>query len=51
MGNYEAIADKLELLATNPELRSEMSKNARQRAKEFTLDGYQKRLIKIIAKI
>jgi glycosyltransferase involved in cell wall biosynthesis len=51
VGNYEAIADKLELLATNPELRSEMSKNARQRAKEFTLDGYQKRLIKIIAKI
>lgn len=51
VGNYEAIADKLELLATNPELRSEMSKNARQRSKEFTLDGYQKRLIKIIAKI
>jgi glycosyltransferase involved in cell wall biosynthesis len=51
VGNYEAIADKLELLAINPELRREMSKNARHRAKEFTLDAYGKRLLEILAKI
>ena len=49
--NYEAIAKKLELLAINPELRYEMSKNARQRASQFTLDAYKQRLMAILAKI
>ncbi|MEA5516915.1 glycosyltransferase family 4 protein [Nodularia sp. UHCC 0506] len=49
--NHDAISDKLELLAVNPELRIEMSKNARQRANEFTLDAYKKRLLEILANI
>ncbi|WP_414530444.1 glycosyltransferase family 4 protein [Nodularia chucula] len=49
--NYEAIADKLELLAINLDLRHEMSKNARQRASEFTLNAYKQRLLKILANI
>ncbi|MEA5620804.1 glycosyltransferase family 4 protein [Cronbergia sp. UHCC 0137] len=49
--NHKAIADKLELLAINPDLRREMSKNAGQKAKEFTLDSYKQRLLKILTNI
>jgi glycosyltransferase involved in cell wall biosynthesis len=47
--DHQAIIDKVELLATNPELRYEMSKNAKVRASEFTLDRYGQRLLNILA--
>jgi glycosyltransferase involved in cell wall biosynthesis len=49
--DHEAIADKLELLAKTPELRYEMSKNAKLRAKEFTLNKYKQRLMEILDKV
>ncbi|MBO1067960.1 MAG: glycosyltransferase family 4 protein [Dolichospermum sp. DEX189] len=47
--DHQAIIDKVELLATNPELRYEMSKNAKARASEFTLNRYGQRLLDILA--
>jgi len=47
--NDEEISNKLELLANNVELCCEMSKNARQRANEFTLDFYGQRLLETLA--
>jgi glycosyltransferase involved in cell wall biosynthesis len=44
----EAIMSKLELLSKNPDLLMEMSNNARERAKEFTLDKYQERLLQTV---
>lgn len=41
----EAIAEKLELLLSQPELLAEMSRNALARASEFTLEKYQERLL------
>jgi glycosyltransferase involved in cell wall biosynthesis len=49
--DVEAIAEKVELLATNPELYAKMSHNARQRASEYTLDAYRQRLIDLLAEI
>jgi glycosyltransferase involved in cell wall biosynthesis len=41
----KAIAEKLELLLSRRELLAEMSRNALQRASEFTLEKYQERLL------
>jgi glycosyltransferase involved in cell wall biosynthesis len=41
----EAIAEKLDLLLSQPELLAEMSRNALQRASEFTLEKYGERLL------
>ncbi|NEQ62393.1 MAG: glycosyltransferase family 4 protein [Moorea sp. SIO4A1] len=46
--DVEAIVDKVELLASNPELRAEMSDLAIQRAKEFTLESYHRRLMNVL---
>jgi glycosyltransferase involved in cell wall biosynthesis len=40
-----------ELIATNLELRAKISENARQRAKEYTLDAYRQRLIALLGEI
>lgn len=45
----EAIAEKIELLAANPELHRKMSQNARQRASEYTLDAYKQRLLALLS--
>jgi glycosyltransferase involved in cell wall biosynthesis len=41
----EAIAEKLDLLLSQPEVLAEMSRNALQRAREFTLEKYGERLL------
>jgi glycosyltransferase involved in cell wall biosynthesis len=41
----EEIAKKLDLLASSPELRAEMSRNAAARAKEYTIEKYRERLL------
>ncbi|MBD2201175.1 glycosyltransferase family 4 protein [Calothrix sp. FACHB-1219] len=46
--NPEAIVQKIELLARQPELRRQMSQNALKRANEYTLDKYGQRLLKIL---
>jgi glycosyltransferase involved in cell wall biosynthesis len=40
----EAIKEKLFILYSRPELRRDMSRNARKRAEEFTWDAYQRRM-------
>jgi hypothetical protein len=47
----DAIAEKVELLATDLNLRAKMSSNALQRASEYTLDSYQQRLLDLLAKV
>jgi len=47
----DRIAEKLELLATNPALRAEMGHNAAERAKEYTLEKYRERLVAVLAAI
>lgn len=47
----DAIAEKVELLVTDPNLRAKMSSNALQRAREYTLDSYQQRLLDLLAKV
>ncbi len=49
--NHEAIVEKLELLALQPELRREMSQNALNRASKYTLDNYGQSLVKILGEI
>ena len=44
-----AIASRLELLASSPELRAEMSRNAAARAREFTVAAYGERLLAALA--
>lgn len=46
----QALAEKIDLIAANPELRQEMSRNAQARAREFTVAAYGKRLINTIMK-
>lgn len=46
----EAIADRIELLATNRCLWEQMSEAARQRAMQFTLQHYARRLLNAIAR-
>ncbi len=41
----QALAEKMDILARDPGLRTWMSKNARQRAEEFNWEKYKKRLI------
>jgi glycosyltransferase involved in cell wall biosynthesis len=43
--DVDAIVDRLERLRANPELRSEMSINARARSAEFTVAAYGRRLL------
>jgi len=43
--NAEILADRIEQLITDPGLRHEMSENARKRAKEFTWEKYEDRLL------
>ena len=40
----EALAEKIELLVTDRELRTRLGHNARERAREFTWDRYGQRL-------
>jgi glycosyltransferase involved in cell wall biosynthesis len=44
-GDSEAIAERIEELAANRELRREMGSAARMRAEEFTWEKYQQRLL------
>jgi glycosyltransferase involved in cell wall biosynthesis len=46
----EAIAKKIELLATDHELREWMSRNARKRAEEYNLSNYGRRLFELLIK-
>jgi glycosyltransferase involved in cell wall biosynthesis len=46
--DVEAIASWLEILATDKDLRMEMSDKARERASDFTLDGYARRLLAVL---
>jgi glycosyltransferase involved in cell wall biosynthesis len=43
--DVEAIVGRLELLAKDEDLRMEMSQRAGDRAREFTLEGYGRRLL------
>jgi glycosyltransferase involved in cell wall biosynthesis len=45
----EALAEKIELLAKNPELLAWMSHNARERAQEFSWEKYGERLVETIS--
>jgi glycosyltransferase involved in cell wall biosynthesis len=44
----EALAEKMEVLAENPGLLASMSQNARERARDFSLEKYRERLISAI---
>lgn len=46
--NHEAIVEKLEFLAGNPEALAAMSKSAAQRARDFTLEQYADRLTGVL---
>jgi glycosyltransferase involved in cell wall biosynthesis len=43
-----AIAERLDRLAHDPELLAQMSRNARNRAQEYSLEKYGKRLANLI---
>jgi glycosyltransferase involved in cell wall biosynthesis len=47
----QALAEKIELLAADPDLLARMSENARQRAQEFSWERYGERLISILKNI
>jgi len=47
--NYDAICDCLEILRARPELREEMSRNARQRALEYSWDAYMERIAGLVS--
>ena len=47
--NTEAIIEKLELLANSLELRQNLSRNASDRAKDFTFENYSKNLLQILS--
>ncbi|WP_435184041.1 glycosyltransferase family 4 protein [Cylindrospermopsis raciborskii G7] len=47
--SHQAITDRIELLAENPDLRYAMSENAKARASEFTLASYGKKLLDTLA--
>lgn len=44
-----ALAERIEQLAADPDLRRELAANARQRADEFVWERYQQRLLRAIA--
>jgi len=46
--NPAAIAERLEQLASSPELLSEMSRNAKKRSEDFTLEAYSERLYRVM---
>ena len=47
----EAIIETLKLLATDPELRLTLSKNAIDRAQEFTITQYHKNLLTLLSRL
>jgi glycosyltransferase involved in cell wall biosynthesis len=47
--DVDAIVDRLERLRANPELRAEMSINARARSAEFTVAAYGRRLLEALS--
>jgi glycosyltransferase involved in cell wall biosynthesis len=47
----EALADAIERIVTNPNLRSRMSQNARARAREHTWEKYGERLLHAFSKL
>jgi glycosyltransferase involved in cell wall biosynthesis len=49
VGDPEAIVQRLDMLASQPMLRLQMSSNARGRAKEFTLATYSSRLMQALS--
>jgi glycosyltransferase involved in cell wall biosynthesis len=49
--NPAAIAERLDQLASDPALLSEMSRNAKQRSEDFTLEAYSERLYQAMAGI
>jgi glycosyltransferase involved in cell wall biosynthesis len=46
--NPESLAEKIDLLARNPELLAQMSQKARERAQEFSWAKYGERLVDCI---
>lgn len=48
VGCPEAIAERLKLLARDPDLLAEMGRRAAQRAREYTLECYQERLMRCL---
>ncbi|CAA2142092.1 glycosyltransferase family 4 protein [Hyphomicrobium sp. ghe19] len=46
-----AIADAIERIVTDRKLRESMSRNARERAAEFTLERYGERLVSVLRKL
>lgn len=51
MRSPAAIAEKLNLLASDPALLSEMSRNAKKKSEDFTLEAYSERLYRAMAGI
>lgn len=52
MGNVEALAEKMNILATNPEMRSRFGKAARRKVElEYSLDGHCNGLLDIYRKL
>ncbi len=47
----EALAEKMELLVTDRQLRARLGRNARERAKEFTWDHYGERLLAALKRL
>jgi len=47
--NPAAVAERLDQLASHPALLAEMSRNARKRSEDFTLEAYSERLYRAIA--
>jgi glycosyltransferase involved in cell wall biosynthesis len=50
-GDLEALVGRLDQLASNPSLRSEMSRNARIRAEELSLSAYSTRLLTLLGSV
>lgn len=49
--DVDAICNRLEFLRANPDLRVEMGKHARERAKEFSWEAYMNKIISFIHEI
>jgi glycosyltransferase involved in cell wall biosynthesis len=49
MRDPQAIAEKLELLAGNPELREQMSEAARSKARRLSWENYRRRIVEVVA--
>jgi glycosyltransferase involved in cell wall biosynthesis len=45
----QVIAEKLDLLVRNPELREEMGRNAAEQAKKYSLEAYRQRLVQLLS--